>query len=197
MMTSMFGKWLAVSLLALSLAACTPAEPSLTLKATDISSADFGQPFTLTGYDGKPHALGDYQGKAVALFFGYTHCPDICPTTMLEYQQVMKLLGKDSDRVQVLFVSIDPQRDTPQVLAGYVPFFDKRFMGLTGSAEQVAKVAAQYKIVAQRQNRADGGYTMDHSAGSYLFDTAGKLRVYVPYGTPAADIAHDLQQLLR
>lgn len=197
MMTSMFGKWLAVSLLALSLAACTPAEPSLTLKATDISSADFGQPFTLTGHDGKPHALGDYQGKAVALFFGYTHCPDICPTTMLEYQQVMKLLGKDSDRVQVLFVSIDPQRDTPQVLAGYVPFFDKRFMGLTGSAEQVAKVAAQYKIVAQRQDRADGGYTMDHSAGSYLFDTAGKLRVYVPYGTPAADIAHDLQQLLR
>lgn len=133
----------------------------------------------------------------MALFFGYTHCPDICPTTMLEYQQVMKLLGKDSDRVQVLFVSIDPQRDTPAVLAGYVPFFDKRFMGLTGSAEAVRQVAAQYKIVAQRQDRADGGYTMDHSAGSYLFDTAGKLRVYVPYGTPAADIAHDLQQLLR
>lgn len=196
-MTLTFARCCVVAGLALALAACTPSAPSLQLKGTDISSADFGQPFTLTGQDGKPHALGDYQGKAVALFFGYTHCPDICPTTMLEYQQVMKLLGKDSDRVQVLFVSIDPQRDTPQVLAGYVPFFDKRFMGLTGSAEAVRKVAAQYKIVAQRQDRADGGYTMDHSAGSYLFDTTGKLRVYVPYGTPAADIAHDLQQLLR
>ena len=196
-MKSVIASCCAAALLLFGLAACTPDPQPLSLKGTDISSADFGQPFTLTGQDGKPHALGDYQGKAVALFFGYTHCPDICPTTMLEYQQVMKLLGKDSDRVQVLFVSIDPQRDTPQVLAGYVPFFDKRFMGLTGSAEQVAKVAAQYKIVAQRQDRADGGYTMDHSAGSYLFDTAGKLRVYVPYGTPAADIAHDLQQLLR
>lgn len=191
-----FGKLLAVAALALSLLACTPAD-TLSFKGTDISTADFGQPFTLTGQDGKPHALGDYQGKAVALFFGYTHCPDICPTTMLEYQQVMKLLGKDADRVQVLFVSIDPQRDTPPVLAGYVPFFDKRFMGLTGSPAQVQAVASQYKIVAQRQARKDGGYTMDHSAGSYLFDTRGQLRVYVPYGTPSADIAHDLQQLLR
>ena len=190
------GKVLAVAALAYSLRACTPAE-TLSFKGTDISTADFGQPFTLTGQDGKPHALGDYQGKAVALFFGYTHCPDICPTTMLEYQQVMKLLGKDADRVQVLFVSIDPQRDTPPVLAGYVPFFDKRFMGLTGSPAQVQAVASQYKIVAQRQARKDGGYTMDHSAGSYLFDTRGQLRVYVPYGTPSADIAHDLQQLLR
>lgn len=191
-----FGKLLAVAALALSLLACTPAD-TLSFKGTDISTADFGQPFTLTGQDGKPHSLADYQGKAVALFFGYTHCPDICPTTMLEYQQVMKLLGKDADRVQVLFVSIDPQRDTPPVLAGYVPFFDKRFMGLTGSPAQVQAVASQYKIVAQRQARKDGGYTMDHSAGSYLFDTRGQLRVYVPYGTPSADIAHDLQQLLR
>jgi protein SCO1/2 len=191
-----FGKLLAAAALALSLLACTPAE-TLSFKGTDISTADFGQPFTLTGQDGKPHKLADYQGKAVALFFGYTHCPDICPTTMLEYQQVMKQLGKDADRVQVLFVSIDPQRDTPPVLAGYVPFFDKRFMGLTGSPAQVQAVASQYKIVAQRQNRQDGGYTMDHSAGSYLFDTRGQLRVYVPYGTPAADIVHDLQQLLR
>ena len=190
------GKLLAVAALACSLLACTPAE-TLSFKGTDISTADFGQPFTLTGQDGKPHSLADYQGTAVALFFGYTHCPDICPTTMLEYQQVMKLLGKDADRVQVLFVSIDPQRDTPPVLAGYVPFFDKRFMGLTGSPAQVQAVASQYKIVAQRQARKDGGYTMDHSAGSYLFDTRGQLRVYVPYGTPSADIAHDLQQLLR
>lgn len=195
-MRSLFQR-LAAGVLLGALLACTPDPAPLTFKATDISGASFGQPFTLTGQDGRPHALGDYRGKAVALFFGYTHCPDICPTTMLEYQQVMKLLGKEADRVQVLFVSLDPQRDTPPVLAGYVPFFDKRFMGLTGTPAQIDKVAASFKVVAQRQPRADGSYTVDHSAGSYLFDREGQLRVYVPYGTPARDVAHDLQQLLR
>ena len=188
---------LAAVLLAGALLACSPQPTPLAFKATDISGADFGQPFTLTGHDGKPHGLADYRGKAVALFFGYTHCPDVCPTTMLEFQQVMKTLGTQAEQVQVLFVTVDPERDTPQVLAGYVPFFDKRFIGLSGSAQQVQAVAAQYKVVAQRQPRQDGGYSVDHSAGSYLFDRDGRLRVYVPYGTPAADIAHDLQQLLR
>ncbi|WP_174872906.1 SCO family protein [Vogesella oryzae] len=187
---------LVLLLLAASLLACTPGE-KLSFKGTDLTGADFGQPFTLTGQDGKPHGLADYQGKAVVLFFGYTHCPDVCPTTMLEYQQVMKKLGKDADRVQVLFVSVDPERDTPQVLAGYIPFFDKRFMGLTGATEQVLAVARQYKVVAQKHPTEGGGYSVDHSAGSYLFDRDGQLRVYVPYGTATADIVHDLQQLLR
>ncbi|SCK13959.1 SCO family protein [Vogesella sp. LIG4] len=188
--------WLAALLLAVTLAACSPGE-KLTFKGTDLTGADFGKPFTLTGQDGKPHSLADYKGKAVVLFFGYTHCPDVCPTTMLEYQQVMKQLGKDADQVQVLFISVDPERDTPQVLAGYLPFFDKRFMGLTGEPELVKSVAAQYKVVAQKQPTAGGGYSVDHSAGSYVFDRNGQLRVYMPYNTPVADIAHDLQQLLR
>lgn len=190
-------KRLAALLLAAALTACSPQGEKLSFKATDITGAEFGKPFTLTGQDGKPHGLADYRGKAVVLFFGYTHCPDVCPTTMLEYQQVMKKLGPDADRVQVLFITVDPERDTPQVLAGYVPFFDKRFMGLTGAPPLVQAVANQYKVVAQKQTTAAGGYSVDHSAGSYLFDREGQLRVYVPYGTPAADIVHDLQQLLR
>ncbi|MFC3531602.1 SCO family protein [Vogesella facilis] len=190
-------KRLAALLLAAALTACSPQAEKLSFKATDITGAEFGKPFTLTGQDGKPHGLADYRGKAVALFFGYTHCPDVCPTTMLQYQQVMKQLGKDADRVQVLFITVDPERDTPQVLAGYVPFFDKRFMGLTGAPPLVQTVANQYKVVAQKQPGAAGGYSVDHSAGSYLFDRDGQLRVYVPYGSPAADIVHDLQQLLR
>lgn len=195
-MTRLF-TWLAALLLAAVLTACSPAGEPLVFKGTDITGAEFGKPFTLTGHDGKQHGLADYRGKAVVLFFGYTHCPDICPTTMLEYQQVMKQLGPDADRVQVLFISVDPERDTPQVLAGYVPFFDKRFMGLTGAPEQINTVAGQYKVVAQRQPTEGGGYSVDHSAGSYLFDREGQLRVYVPYNTPVADIVHDLRQLLR
>lgn len=177
------------------LAACDGAPPPA-FKGTDIGGASFGQPFTLTGHDGKRHSLDEFKGKVVALFFGYTHCPDVCPTTMLEFAQAAKQLGADGDRLQVLFVSVDPQRDTPAVLAGYIPHFDRRFLGLTGSEAEVAAVAGHFKVVAQRQPAASGGYTVDHSAGSYLFDRDGKLRVYLPYATPASDIAHDVKALL-
>lgn len=192
---SRYLKWLAASLLALTLIACTPQDKPV-FKTTDITGADFGGPFVLTGHDGKRHQLADFKGKAVALFFGYTHCPDVCPTTMLEFGQVAKILGPDADRLQVLFVTVDPERDTPVVLAGYVPHFDKRFLGLTGTAAEVAAVAKQYKIIAQKQPAAAGGYTVDHSAGTYLFDPEGKLRLYSPYATPANDIAHDVKALL-
>lgn len=178
------------------LAACDGAPPPPAFKGTDIGGASFGQPFTLTGHDGKRHSLDEFKGKVVALFFGYTHCPDVCPTTMLEFAQAAKQLGADGDRLQVLFVSVDPQRDTPAVLAGYIPHFDRRFLGLTGSEAEVAAVAGHFKVVAQRQPVAGGGYTVDHSAGSYLFDRDGKLRVYLPYATPASDIAHDVKALL-
>lgn len=194
---ALFARGLVLGLVLLGLAGCGdgPRAP-LVLKGTDISTASFGAPFTLTGHDGKRHDLTEFKGKAVALFFGYTHCPDVCPTTMLEFAQASKLLGADADRLQVLFVSVDPLRDTPSLLAGYVPHFDKRFLGLTGTVAEVAAVTRQYKIVAQQQPVKEGGYTVDHSAGSYLFDPQGKLRVYVPYGTPAADIAHDVKALL-
>lgn len=192
---SLLVRMLLLAVVVLGLSACQPAPKALVFKGTDIASADFGQPFTLTGHDGKRYRLQDFKGRAVALFFGYTHCPDVCPTTMLEFAQAAKTLGADADKLQVLFVSIDPQRDTPAVLAGYLPHFDKRFLGLTGSATEVAAVARQYKIVVQKQGEGDG-YTMDHSAGSYLFDQDGKLRVYWPYATPASDIAHDVKALL-
>jgi len=182
---------------ALLLACSPPASPKLDLKGTDMSDTQLGGDFSLSDHQGGVRKLSDFHGKVVALFFGYTHCPDICPTTMLEYANVMKQLGADADKVQVLFVTVDPERDTRQVLAGYVPHFDPRFIGLTGTVTQLEKVQADYKVVAQKVQQPDGGYTMDHSAGSYLFDKSGKLRVYESYGTPASSLTHDIRQLLR
>ena len=184
-------------LLALALLACQPAEPRPDLKGTDISDANFGGDFSLTDHTGKPRALSGFKGNVVALFFGYTHCPDVCPTTMAEYASAMKLLGPDAGRIQVLFVSVDPERDTPSVLKSYVPFFDKRFIGLTGSPAQVSKVAEQFKVVATKRPAGAGNYFVDHSAGSYLLDAEGRLRAYEPNGTAAAALAHDLKALLR
>lgn len=181
-------------LTAFALSACAPA---VNFKGTAIDDDSMGGNFTLTDFDGKPLGLEAFHGKVVALFFGYTNCPDVCPTTMLEYASVMKQLGADADKVQVLFVSVDPERDTPKVLAGYVPHFDKRFIGLTGTPEQIEKVKKQYKVVAQKVPTPGGGYSVDHSAGSYLLDQKGKLRVFQAYGTPAANLAYDIQQLLR
>ncbi|CUA81959.1 Cytochrome oxidase Cu insertion factor, SCO1/SenC/PrrC family [Gulbenkiania indica] len=188
---------LAGLLLALAVACTSRDTAPLDLKGTDISGADFGGSFALTAHTGKKVALSDFKGKVVALFFGYTHCPDVCPTTMLEYAGAMKKLGERARDVQVLFVSVDPARDTPAVLAGYVPGFDARFIGLTGSEAEVRRVAEQFKVVAQKVPAEGGGYTMDHSAGSYLFDREGQLRVYEAYGAGSANLAHDLDQLLR
>ncbi|MDE1714130.1 SCO family protein [Chromobacterium amazonense] len=178
-----------------ALSACAP--PAIDFKGTAINDESMGGGFTLTDFHGQPRSLDAFKGKVVALFFGYTHCPDVCPTTMLEYASVMKQLGEDADKVQVLFVSVDPQRDTPKVLAGYVPYFDKRFIGLTGTAEQIEKVKKQYKVVAQQVPTPGGGYSVDHSSGSYLLDREGKLRVFEAYGTPSASLAYDIKQLMR
>lgn len=178
------------------LAACQPAEPKLDLKGTDITGVSFGGDFTLTDQRGARRSLSDFKGKAVALFFGYTHCPDVCPTTLAEYASAMKQLGQQAARVQVLFVTVDPERDTVKVLGSYVPFFDKRFIGLTGTPGEVGKVTSQFKVVAERKPAAGGDYFIDHSSGSYLIDPQGRLRTYEPNGTPAAALAHDLVALL-
>ncbi|MGL6070029.1 SCO family protein [Craterilacuibacter sp.] len=183
-------------ILALGLTACAPAPAPLPFKGSDISAENFGADFSLTTHDGKPVSLSGYKGKVVALFFGYTHCPDICPTTLLEYAGAMKQLGKDSEQVQVLFVSVDAKRDTPAVLAGYVPHFDARFIGLSGSEAELKTAAGHFKVVSQVLPTAGGGYLIDHSAGSYLLDKSGKLRVYEPYGTPLDTLAHDIRLLL-
>lgn len=191
-------RWLAAGLLGLALAACgRGAAPPPPFKATDITGAEFARDFQLTDHRGQTRGLADFKGKAVAVFFGYTHCPDACPTTLAELAAAMKQLGPDAERVQVLFVTVDPERDTPQLLAQYVPAFHPSFLGLYADAEATARVAKEFKVVYQKQSGAgQQGYTVDHSAGTYLFDPAGRVRLYVSYGQKAEAFAHDLRLLL-
>ena len=175
---------------------CAPDGPKF--QASDVTGAAFGRDFQLNDAAGKPRTLADYRGKAVVVFFGYTQCPDVCPTTLAELAEVMKKLGPDADRVQVLFVTIDPERDTPDLLSKYVPAFDPRFMGLYGDAAATARTAKEFKIIYQKQPGATpGSYTMDHSAGTYIFDPQGRLRLYVSYGQGPEVFAHDLRELLK
>ncbi len=183
-------------LLAAGAGGCAPEGPKF--KASDVTGASFGKDFALTDFNGKPRTLADFRGKAVVIFFGYTQCPDVCPTTLAELAEAMKRLGADAERVQVLFVTVDPERDTPELLSKYVPAFDPRFLGLTGDADALARTAKEFKILYQKQPGATpGSYTMDHSAGTFIFDPQGRLRVYVSYGQGAEVFAHDLQELLR
>lgn len=189
-------EWLAGVLLALSLAACSPEPPRF--QGSDITGSSFGRDFALTDATGKPRTLADYRGRAVAIFFGYTQCPDACPTTLSALAEAMKQLGPDADRVQVLFITIDPERDTPALLAQYAPAFDPRFMGLYGDAAATERVAKEFKILYQKQPGATPAtYTMDHSTGTYMFDPQGRLRVYVSHGQSPDVFAHDLRELLR
>ncbi|OIQ95323.1 hypothetical protein GALL_226980 [mine drainage metagenome] len=184
-------------LLLSALMACKPAANETKFVATDITGADFSQGFSLTDHTGKLRTLSDFKGKAVALFFGYTHCPDVCPTTMLDLKQTMKLLGPRANEVQVLFVTLDPERDTQAVLAQFVPSFDPRFIGLRGSVEDIAATTKTFKIFASKvQSEGREGYTIDHSAGIYMFDKAGKVRLYIDYGEKPADMASDIKQIL-
>jgi len=187
---------LAAVALAASLLACTAGGPQF--KASDITGSSFGRDFELRDPQGNTRRLADFRGKAVAVFFGYTHCPDVCPTTLAALAEAMKALGPDADRVQVLFVTVDPERDTPALLAQYVPAFDPRFLGLYGDAEATARTAREFKIIYQKVPGSSAGtYTMDHSAGTYVFDPQGRLRLYVANGQGADVFAHDLRELLR
>lgn len=171
---------------------------ALQFKNTDITGASFARELSLTDQFGKPRTLVDFKGKAVVIFFGYTQCPDVCPTTMVEMANAMKSLGKDAERVQVLFVTIDPERDTQELLAAYVPNFDPRFLALRGDAAQTAKVAQEFKVVYQKvTGKSPDNYTMDHTAASYIFDPQGRVRLFVQYGKKADEIAHDLRLLLQ
>lgn len=178
------------------LAACTPEAPKF--RSTDVTGADFGKELALTDHNGKPRALADFRGKAVVVFFGYTHCPDVCPTTLADMAGVMKTLGADAERVQVLFVTVDPERDTPQVLKQYVPAFDARFLGLYGDLPATQRAAKEFKIFYELQPpKAPGAYTVDHSSQSYVIDPQGRLRLFVRPERIAADLAADLRTLLK
>jgi protein SCO1 len=183
--------------LILLVCACTPANPPAKLIGTDITGADFAKELALTDHNGKPRTMSDFKGKVVVLFFGYTHCPDVCPTTMVDLKQSMKLLGDKANDVQVLFVTVDPQRDTQAILAQYVPYFDKRFIGLYGSLQQTAEMMGNFKIwYAKVEGQSKGDYTIDHSAGLYVFDKQGKVRLYMDNSQKAAQIVSDLQHYL-
>ena len=164
---------------------------------TDITGADFAKDFNLTDQYGKKRHLRDYLGKTVVMFFGYTHCPDVCPTTMADMAKTMKLLGEQANNVQVIFITLDPERDKQEVLAKYVPSFDERFVGLYGSASEIAETAKTYKVFYQKQlNSGKSGYTIDHSAGSYVYDKTGKIRIYFKYGQKPNEMASDLKQIM-
>lgn len=183
---------------ALALAGCdklTSKPPSF--QNTDVTGLPYAQDFALTDHNGKPRTLADFKGKVVVVFFGFTQCPDVCPTTMAEMATVMKELGPKADEVQVLFVTVDPERDTQQLLAQYVPAFDKRFLGMYGDAAATAKMAKDFKVFyAKVAGKTPGSYSMDHTAGSYVFDKSGKVRLFLRHGQGAAPIVHDLRQLL-
>jgi protein SCO1/2 len=181
---------------ALILAACGPQGPKFT--ATDVSGASFARDFSLVDAAGKTRTLGDFHGKAVVVFFGFTQCPDVCPTTLSTLAEAMRMLGTDADRVQVVFITVDPERDTSELLAQYVPAFDPRFIGLRGDADATARTAKEFKIVYQKvPGRTPETYSVDHSAGLYIFDPNGRLRLFASHGQKADAIAHDLRELLR
>ena len=165
--------------------------------STDLSMVDWGKDFSLTDHNGQPRRLADFKGKAVVLFFGYTQCPDVCPTTLSTMRDAMALLGDDAKRVQVLFATVDPARDTPQLLAQYVPAFNPSFLGLYADEKGIAALAKDFKVFYARQpGSTPDSYSIDHSTGSFAFDPQGKLRLLLRHGEAPANIAADLKLLL-
>nr|WP_255365156.1 SCO family protein [Collimonas sp. OK242] len=165
---------------------------------TDVTGLGYARDFALTDHTGKPRTLADYKGKAVLVFFGYTQCPDVCPTTMVEMADVMKELGPLASKVQVLFITVDPERDTQELLSKYVPAFDPNFVGLYGDQAATDKVAKEFRVFYQKvPGKTPGSYTMDHTAGSYVFDPEGHIRLFIRHGQGADPIAHDLKLLLK
>lgn len=188
---------LALLVVIAALAACSGGNDEARFQLTDVSGADFGKALDLTDHTGRARKLDDFRGKVVVVFFGYTHCPDVCPTTLAELASVMKELGPAAQRVQVLFVTVDPERDTPEVLAQYVPSFNPTFLGLHGDADATARAAKSFKVFYQKQAQAGGGaYTVDHAAGTYILDTDGRLRLFAQYGAGAPALLHDIRALL-
>jgi protein SCO1/2 len=178
------------------LSACSENKPKFS--AIDITGADYARDFALTDHNGQPRSLKDFAGKVVVMFFGYTQCPDVCPTSMAELAEVKKLLGKDGERLQGLFVSIDPERDAPAMLKEYMGNFDPTFLALYTTPEKLAALAKDYKVYYKKvDGKTPTSYTMDHSAGCYVYDTQGKLRLFTRYGSGAPALAADIKLLLQ
>jgi protein SCO1 len=182
----------------LLLAGCTPPGPAAaSFRGVDITGAEYARKLSLPDQDGKLRSLDDFKGKVTVVFFGYTQCPDVCPSTLAELSQVKKSLGAQGDKVQGVFVSVDPERDTAQILKSYVTSFDPAFVALRGTAEQTAATAKEFKVIyAKVPGTTEGSYTIDHTAGSYVFDTQGRVRLFVRYGSGAEALTADIKTLL-
>jgi protein SCO1/2 len=177
------------------LAACGEKKPQFS--GIDLTGADYAKDFNLPDTEGKPRSLKDFAGKVVVVFFGYTQCPDVCPTTLAEIAQAKQILGGDGAKVQGVFITVDPERDTPQVLKGYVANFGSDFVALRPSPDQLAGVAKDFKVYFKKvEGKAPGTYTMDHTAASFVYDAQGRLRLYTRYGIGPQALAGDLKQLL-
>jgi len=184
------------TLTVLALVACNADKPKF--NAIDITGADYAKGFTLMDQNGQNRSLSDFKGKVVVLFFGYTQCPDVCPTSMTELAEVKRLLGADADKLQGAFVTVDPARDTPEMLKAYMANFDSTFVAFIPTPEQLAVVAKDSKIYYKKvDGKTPTSYTMDHSAGSYVYDTQGNLRLYSRYGVGEKVLAQDIQTLLK
>ena len=182
----------------LALTACDKSQsPKVPFANTDITGLDYAKGFALTDHNGKPRTLADFKGKVVVVFFGYTQCSDVCPTTLSELAGIKKALGSEAERLQVIFITLDPQRDTPELMAGFVPAFDSSFLGLWGEQAVIDKVAKDFKVFAQKVPSKDSkSYTIDHTAGSYVFDDQGRIRLFVRHGQGGDGLQKDLQRLL-
>lgn len=183
-----------LSLVALLVGCEKPKLPS-PFHASDIGAMFTEADFRLTDHNGKTRTLADFRGKAVVLFFGYTHCPDVCVTTLADLAQVMQLLGKDADKVQVLFITVDPERDKPEMLKQYVPAFHPSFLGLYGDAQATAQAAKAFYVGYEKRPTASG-YNMDHTVGAFLVDPKGKVRLRAPLAQRTDWLADDIRLLL-
>ena len=191
-----FGRWSVYASMCL-LMACTPDKP--VYKSIDLTGANYALGFDLPDQFGQQRTLADFKGKVVVVFFGYTQCPDFCPTTLSEWVQVKKALAEKGDVLQAVFITLDPERDTPDLLKAYMANFDPTFLALIPKAQDLPELAKSFKVYYKKipsRDHADS-YTMDHSAGTYIYDTSGRLRLYARYGLGPADMAADIAQLLK
>ncbi len=178
------------------MAGCTEAKPQFA--SIDITGADYAKDFALADHNGQMRSIKDFAGKVVVIFFGFTQCPDVCPTSMAELAEIKKTLGADGERLQGLFVSLDPERDTPEVLKAYMANFDPSFLALRPALDKLPQVAKDFKIFYKKvDGKTPGSYTLDHSAGSYVFDPQGRVRLYSRYGSGAPALAADVKLLLK
>ena len=178
------------------LAACSPDKPQF--KSIDLTGADYAKDFSLNDQNGQTRTIKDFAGKVVVVFFGFTQCPDVCPTSMTELAGIKKSLGADADKLQAIFISVDPERDTPEILKAYMANFDPTFLALRPSLEQLPAMAKDFKIYYKKvDGKTPTSYSMDHSAGHYVYDTQGRLRLYNRYGSGAEGLTQDIRLLLQ